>query len=371
MAWNYASYVGRVAAAGKAEYPLPMFVNNACSMPRPGRPPPAAAAVPSPKWATSGKSPRRPSTSAGRTCTPRISPCGSSGTRNPSFRRTLCSSPRRTAIRALTTSSTCLGSMTAWVSPRLPSTSTASARPGAKAWMPADLPLARSYGVLAQLAPVILENQGKGKMAGVVVGAGEAAQKIPLGNYVLEVSYPGAGDRRREGGPPRLPHRPCLRRCPWKPPSFRSVPAPSSSPWGRMSTWWPAADRCRSGSLRTRPGDPIVGILSIEEGAYADGRWVPGRRLNGDENGGGSKPAAGRRFEPQWADPENQALPLPLTPRARGRTAARYSDTTFDSISLRISATKSARGLAPKSPCLRLRTATWLLCCSRSPTTSM
>ncbi len=27
MAWNYAQYVGRVAAAGKAEYPLPMYVN--------------------------------------------------------------------------------------------------------------------------------------------------------------------------------------------------------------------------------------------------------------------------------------------------------------------------------------------------------
>jgi hypothetical protein len=29
MAWNYARYIGRVAEAGKAEYPLPMFVNAA------------------------------------------------------------------------------------------------------------------------------------------------------------------------------------------------------------------------------------------------------------------------------------------------------------------------------------------------------
>jgi hypothetical protein len=36
------------------------------------------------------------------------------------------------------------------------------------------------------------------------------------------------------------------------------------------------------------PGAPIVGILSIEEGTYANGRWIPGRRLNGDENGGGT-----------------------------------------------------------------------------------
>ena len=31
------------------------------------------------------------------------------------------------------------------------------------------------------------------------------------------------------------------------------------------------------------PGEPIVGILSADEGKYLDGRWVPGRRLNGDQ----------------------------------------------------------------------------------------
>jgi hypothetical protein len=35
------------------------------------------------------------------------------------------------------------------------------------------------------------------------------------------------------------------------------------------------------------PGLPTVGIASIEEGTYANGQWVAGRRLNGDENGGG------------------------------------------------------------------------------------
>ena len=31
MAWNYARYIGRVAEAGKAEYPIPMYVNAALS----------------------------------------------------------------------------------------------------------------------------------------------------------------------------------------------------------------------------------------------------------------------------------------------------------------------------------------------------
>jgi len=29
MAWNYSRYIGRVVEAGKAEYPLPMYVNAA------------------------------------------------------------------------------------------------------------------------------------------------------------------------------------------------------------------------------------------------------------------------------------------------------------------------------------------------------
>ena len=32
------------------------------------------------------------------------------------------------------------------------------------------------------------------------------------------------------------------------------------------------------------PGDSAAGIDSIEEGTFVDGRWVPGRRLNGDES---------------------------------------------------------------------------------------
>lgn len=31
------------------------------------------------------------------------------------------------------------------------------------------------------------------------------------------------------------------------------------------------------------PGDPIVGILSAQEGKYVDGQWIPGRWLNGDQ----------------------------------------------------------------------------------------
>jgi hypothetical protein len=32
------------------------------------------------------------------------------------------------------------------------------------------------------------------------------------------------------------------------------------------------------------PDDSTIGILSIDEGTFVDGRWVAGRRLNGDED---------------------------------------------------------------------------------------
>jgi hypothetical protein len=39
--------------------------------------------------------------------------------------------------------------------------------------------------------------------------------------------------------------------------------------------------------MTDRPGLPIVGIESIDEQYWKDGRMVKGRRLNGDETGQG------------------------------------------------------------------------------------
>jgi hypothetical protein len=36
------------------------------------------------------------------------------------------------------------------------------------------------------------------------------------------------------------------------------------------------------------PGPPIVGLATVEEGRSADGRWVPGRTLAGDDTGQGN-----------------------------------------------------------------------------------
>ena len=151
-------------------------------------------------------------------------------------------------------------------------------------------PIAKSYDILTQLAPVILENQGKGKMAGAVLFADEPPEKIPLGNYVIEASY--WQSRMRPAPPPQTPP-PCLAPRPRPNPRSRG-PSPSPMPAGAIfiSVGTDQYIIAGSGTVSVTfspntPGDPIAGILSIDEGTYVNGQWVAGRRLNGDENGQG------------------------------------------------------------------------------------
>jgi hypothetical protein len=47
-----------------------------------------------------------------------------------------------------------------------------------------------------------------------------------------------------------------------------------------------------------------VGIAAVDEGAFVDGKWVPGRRLNGDENDQGKT----WRFDPKQVKVEKVSL---------------------------------------------------------------
>jgi hypothetical protein len=47
-----------------------------------------------------------------------------------------------------------------------------------------------------------------------------------------------------------------------------------------------------------------AGIGAVDEGSFADGKWVPGRRLNGDENDQGKT----WRFDPRQVKTEKVSL---------------------------------------------------------------
>jgi hypothetical protein len=144
----------------------------------------------------------------------------------------------------------------------------------------ADLPLARSYDTIARLTPLILENQGKGTMAGAVAIADEPPQKIALGNYVLTVSYARSG-RDPMPAPKGAAGAPAAPPAPTRLAERAGVLFIALGPDEYLAA--------SSGPVNIRfsantPGAPLVGIDSIEEGTFVDGKWIPGRRLNGDES---------------------------------------------------------------------------------------
>jgi hypothetical protein len=302
MAWNYARYVGGVAAAGKAEYPVPMFVNTWCSMgDRPpgtypsGGPLPHVADV----WKVAAP--------AIDFRSPDIHPTNFSEwvdwyhpTRDfplfipEAFHATghynifyvmgqhdgIGFSPFAIDELFFTQEPGIMEELERRFSPNLVDDLIFTG-PSRTRLALADLPLARSYDIIRQLTPLIVENQGKGKMAGAVAVADEPPQKIPLGNYILTVSYARSG---RDPMP--------------APKGAAATPAPPPAPARlaeRAGALFIALGpdeylAAGSGPVNIRfspntPGPPIAGIASIEEGTFVDGRWVPGRRLNGDESG--------------------------------------------------------------------------------------
>jgi beta-galactosidase GanA len=124
----------------------------------------------------------------------------------------------------------------------------------------------QTYDVLRQLEPLILENQGKGKMAGLLAESVEQRQpqKIFLNGYALSATY----ER-----PPNSP--------------LNSQSTPPAS--GALVIVLGADEFIFAGTGTVitfetdSPGAPIVGILSADEGKFENGQWKPGRRLNGDQ----------------------------------------------------------------------------------------
>jgi beta-galactosidase GanA len=263
MAWHYARYIGKVAEAGKAEYNLPMFANAALIRPNfaPGQynsggPLPHSfdiwkAAGPQldflapdiyfefKKWAAKYDRPG-----------------------NPLFVPEAAGDAQSAANVFYA-----IGNHRGFgFSPFAIDSMDASGTGGRE--------LARSYEALSQLAPLILENQPKGNVAGVLLEELTPSQRVRLGDYTLNVS-PG-GPRRIFPGEPVAPDA-----------------TRSQSPHGIFIASAPDEFYMAGSGLTitfspNTPGPPMAGLATVEEGRFVDGRWVRGRRLAGDDTGQGN-----------------------------------------------------------------------------------
>jgi len=264
MAWHFARYVQAVAAAGKAEYPLPMFANAA--LVRPGYQPgqyPSAGPLPHLLDVWRAAAPAIDFL-APDVYFPNFAEWARRYTRggNPLFVPEALRSPDA-AVNALYA----FGAHDAIGFAPFGIESTSE---------PASSLLSGAYAAVASLAPMLTAAQGKGRSAGLLPPAPEAQrepQRVRLNGYVLDVVYERQPLPSLADGVP----------------AGATAPAPAPAPAGGLviatgpDEFVFAGVGFRVTFAPDTPGDPVAGLLSVEELAARDGRLERVRFLNGDQ----------------------------------------------------------------------------------------
>ena len=131
-------------------------------------------------------------------------------------------------------------------------------------------PLGESYRVIAELAPLLLERQTTGDVHGFVLDREEPAVDFTMDGYTLHVSRDNSFNGPAETG-------------------FGLI-------MGDGKDAFLGAGKGFRVTFTQRPeSGPQAGIGAVEEGTFENGKWVPGRRLNGDEDDQGKD----WRFDPR------------------------------------------------------------------------
>jgi len=254
MAWHFATYVEAVAAAGRAEYALPLFVNAALI--RPGKKPgeyPSAGPLPQvfDVW--------RAATTSIDFLAPDIY--------FPNFVEwaQAYDIPDNTFFVPETG--------------RQPAATPANAfyafgahdaigfSPFAIESHKSDDPLGNAYAVLRDLSPLILDHQGGGKMLGTRPPVSfdgtidDSPQILQLGRFSLHFNFVD----------------------PFTPRDQQAVQAHGGLVIQLADDEYLIAGRGMTVTFSSND-DLVAGIESIWEGHYEDGEWKPGRLLNGDQS---------------------------------------------------------------------------------------
>ncbi len=243
MAWHYGRYIDAVAAAGKAEYPIPSFVNAWIVQPQDEHPGEYPAGGPQAHvldlWEAAAPHidllcPDIYLPDFQEICEQYVRPG------NPLF-----VPESRSGVQGMAQAFLAIGRFDAigyspfGIEGRLDGFS--------------------AYPVLAQLTPLILEHQGTDRLYAVSLTRDNPSETFSMGGYRLKASL--------------VSH-------------YRPVEPPERG-YGIFIATGEDEFLIAGGDLQVtfasdEPGE-TVGLATVEEGVFEDGEWVPGRTLNGDE----------------------------------------------------------------------------------------
>ena len=271
MAWQYASYLGRVAASGKAAYDLPLYVNAWLAGDEPG------------KYPSGG--PVHKVIDIWKAAAPAIAICAPDIYAN-NFKE-VCNAYHRSDNPLMIPET----HADVWFKPAACDLNQSARNlfwafahhdalgfsPFGLEGKPVDDPIVVSYQLVSNLSPLILEFQGTGRMEGILqtdepeaasqqlkgikeIAAKQFNREISLGGYVVHVSYNNASPDERAYG-------------------LIINTAPDEfliAGDGLIVSFSSSATKRKAG------------FSEIWEQVFDHGAWINGRRLNGDETNQGS-----------------------------------------------------------------------------------
>jgi hypothetical protein len=123
--------------------------------------------------------------------------------------------------------------------------------------------LGASYAAIASVTPILFDEQTKGKVHGFTLTKEHPSVEFSMNGYTVQVSLDEIFGNHSENG-------------------AGMIIATSQNEFLGVGKGFRVLITPRS------PSTFKLGYASIDEGIYRDGRWIPGRRLNGDENDQGS-----------------------------------------------------------------------------------
>jgi hypothetical protein len=247
MAWNYARYIDHVVAAGKAELPLPMYVNTWIVQPEDKGPGdyPSGGAVAQMHDVWQAAAPHI-DLLAPDVYLPNFPDILTSYSRNgnPVFVPESTAGPVGAANAFFA-----IGSGSIGYSPFAIETQDDP-----------NAPIPQAYAMLSAMAPIILEHQASGTIAGVWLAKDRPSQDVTLGGYTLHFVLRATRDSTVV---PDLGYALAIQTAP--------------------DEFVVAGDDVQVTFTPNTPGPPVVGLAKVEDGTFVDGQWKPDRWLNGDE----------------------------------------------------------------------------------------
>jgi hypothetical protein len=154
---------------------------------------------------------------------------------------------------------------------------------------PIPTELAAAYGMLNNMAPIILAHQGTDTMTAVRMVQGDPPRQIKLGNYTLTFTYTGRITRlapQAKGGvvaSPPPPRQPGAEPEEPLPPLEAAAIAISTGP----DEYYFGGGGMRVDFTPNTPGPPNVGLGVVQTGRFVDGKWELTRWIEGDDDAQG------------------------------------------------------------------------------------